>query len=87
MNGGGRDDIIVAGDLKGYDVVWYESPEDITKTAAWEKHVAYKNDSHRTYHVETGDIDGDGELDVAVAAASGNTFLIYFNNMKEKTFD
>jgi len=64
MNNDGRDDLILAADLREYDVVWYEAPQDIKNVSGWKKHIVYKNDSHRTYHVETGDIDGDGDKDI-----------------------
>lgn len=67
MNSDGRDDLIVAGDLKYYDVVWYETPDDITQVSEWKKHVVYSNISQRTYHVETGDIDSDGDQDIVFA--------------------
>jgi hypothetical protein len=67
LNGDGRTDLIVAGDRKKYDVVFYEAPENITDISAWKKHVLYKNDAHKTYHLEVGDIDKDGDLDVVLA--------------------
>lgn len=33
--------------------------------------------------IDIGDIDNDGDLDVAVTDAGSNTFLIYFNNIKK----
>lgn len=80
INGDGRDDLIVACDLKRYDVVWYEAPEDVTKVSEWEKHIVYKNNAHRTYHVETGDINGDGNQDVVFATKTDNSLGWLKNN-------
>ena len=80
INRDGTNDLIVAGDLKRYDVVWYEVPEDITKISLWRKHIIYKNDLHRTYHVETGDIDGDGEQDVVFVSKTDNSVGWLKNN-------
>ncbi len=67
LSGDGRADLVVAGDLTRYDVVWYEAAPPGQTGPAWKKHVAYRNDSHRTYHVEIGDIDDDGDNDIVFA--------------------
>lgn len=73
LSGDGREDLVVAGDLTRYDVVWYESVAPGTDGPAWKKHVAYQNDSHRTYHVETGDVDDDGDRDIVFATKTDHS--------------
>jgi len=80
LNGDGRKDLVVAADLKKNDIVWYEAPEYWMKGAEWKKHVIYNNDSHRTYQIETGDIDGDGNQDIVLATKTDNSLGWLRNN-------
>lgn len=80
MNGDDRDDLIVAGDFKRYDIVWYDSLKKITNISYWKKHIIHKNDSYRIYHVETGDIDGDGNRDVVFTTKTDNSIGWLKNN-------
>ncbi len=73
LSGDGRADLVVAGDLTKYDVVWYEAAPPGEREPAWKKHVAYRNDFHRTYHVEIGDIDDDGDNDIVFATKTDNS--------------
>jgi hypothetical protein len=72
MNRDGRPDFILAGDLKENGIVCYESPLNPIDLKAWKKHILYLNRSHRTYHVETGDIDGDNFPDVVFTTKTDN---------------
>ncbi|MFX0198877.1 MAG: FG-GAP repeat domain-containing protein [Candidatus Hodarchaeota archaeon] len=80
INGDGRQDLFVAGDCKSNDIVWYESPENPTDISAWTKHVVYQNDSHRTYHIETGYVDADSHVDIVFTSKTDNSIGWLQNN-------
>lgn len=80
LNNDTRNDLIVAGDRKRYDIIWYEAPKDITDISAWRKHIIYQNNSHRVYHVGIGDIDDDGDQDVVFGSKTDNSLGWLENN-------
>lgn len=87
LNNDGRDDLIIACDRKKYDIVWFKTPTKITDISAWKKHIVYRNDSHRTYHVETGDIDGDGDTDIVGVGATDPGLVLLINSRAGESWD
>jgi len=84
LNNDTRNDLSVAGDYRRYDIIWYEAPKDITDISAWQKHIIYQNNSHRVYHIEVGDIDGDDDLDIVTGNHQGDVYVLenpYPNNV------
>ena len=77
----GDDDIIVADEVQNM-LIWFENP-GISSSKNWVAHVVDKSNQYLKWchSVELGDIDDDGDLDAAVAAAGSNVFLLYINNL------
>ena len=80
----GDQDIVVADEAQNA-VVWYENPGR-TFLEDWPEHVVDQSNVYlRWCHsVRLADTDKDGDLDIAVAAAASNVFLLYFNGMAPK---
>lgn len=87
INGDGRDDLIVACDRKQYNVVWYETPKDITDISAWQKHIVCQEDPLQTYHLDVGDVDNDGDIDIVGACRNTNVLYLAINEGDGKNWN
>lgn len=69
LNGDGRPDIVLTpAELKGqrYKAAWYEAPAD-AKDEGWSEHVIVSDIECVVHSLAVGDIDCDGDVDVAIA--------------------
>jgi len=76
IDGDGDADVIAASDLGG-QVTWWENLD--RNGTAWSEHTI-NTTVKGSNALRAGDIDGDGDLDVAVAAGRGDT-VYWFENM------
>ncbi len=72
----GNPDIMATGEDD--EVKWYEAPDDAVN-GTWTEHVI-DDDLDRAYYVVSGDIDEDGDPDIAVAGHDENEIVWYESN-------
>jgi hypothetical protein len=72
LNEDGRPDVILAFGESAGELAWYEAPLDPENGPAWTKHpIASPVDYVHTF--KTGDMDGDGKLDIVFAEMAQST--------------
>ncbi|MCC6445850.1 MAG: VCBS repeat-containing protein [Armatimonadetes bacterium] len=79
IDGDGFPDILLGGNLKGGNLVWYRHPD-------WKKHVI--DTGQFSVDMQVGDVDGDGDLDVVISEAyeapSKGKALVWYENPRPK---
>jgi hypothetical protein len=79
INGDGKPDVVIIENLRG-DVLWYKNSGHPAQDATWQRFTITKGTIPGAYDVALADLDGDGDLDVAVSTwRLGNKF-VWFEN-------
>ena len=82
VNGDGHLDVVMVKNRVGH-LLWFENSGTPADGKLWKRHVLTA-DFMRAYDVDLADLDGDGDLDVAASAYTGDCFAWFENPGKDK---
>ncbi|WP_010583423.1 FG-GAP repeat domain-containing protein [Schlesneria paludicola] len=85
LNGDGRLDVVIVKNRIGH-LIWFEQNGTPADKESWKRHVI-STDFMRAYDVSLADLDGDGDLDVAASAYTGDCFSWFENPGRENVND
>lgn len=82
LNGDGRLDVVIVKNRIGH-LIWFEHDGNPSADGPWKRHVI-STEFMRAYDVNLADLDGDGDLDVAASAFTGDCFSWFENPGRDK---
>lgn len=85
LNGDGKLDLVIVKNRIGH-LLWFENNGSPSDGKLWKRHVI-TTDFMRAYDVDLADLDGDGDLDVAASAYTGDCFSWFENPGRDKVND